>query len=99
MQVMARSSHATCHSFFTVRRVIRLCARRSTAVVFTRTSSTQSRLSGTPRLGCSSPFWIGVVCASAIRLEEHTAELQSAYDIVCRILRNQKLAFHRNGAA
>src|SRR5947208_16940532 len=54
MHVIARSSHAACHSFFTVRRVTSVCARRSTALVFTRTASIQSRFSGMPRLGCSS---------------------------------------------
>ena len=50
MQVMARSSQAACHSFFTVRRVGRVAARRSTALRFTRTASTQSRSSGMPGL-------------------------------------------------
>jgi len=51
MQVMARRSHAACHSFFTVRRATCDCARRSTALVLTRTSRTQSRFSGTPTFG------------------------------------------------
>src|SRR6185369_17002430 len=50
MQVIARSNHAACHSFFTDRRAVWLCARRSTALVLTRTCSTQSRFSGMPRL-------------------------------------------------
>src|SRR5207237_8556239 len=54
MHVIARSSHAACHSFFTVRRVTSVCARRSTALVLTRTASIQSKFSGMPRLGCSS---------------------------------------------
>jgi len=48
MQVIARRSHAACHSFFTVRRATCDCARRSTALVLTRTSRTQSRFSGMP---------------------------------------------------
>src|SRR6267143_842916 len=54
MQVMARSSHAICQSFFTVRRVTKVCARRSTALVLTRTFSIQSRFSGIPRLTVNS---------------------------------------------
>src|SRR6267154_2031365 len=49
MQVIARKSQAICQSFFTVRRVTKVCARRSTALVLTRTFSIQSRLSGIPR--------------------------------------------------
>src|SRR5580692_855560 len=48
IQVMARRSQAACHSFFTVRRATWDCERRSTALVLTRTSRTQSRLRGTP---------------------------------------------------
>src|SRR5712672_1831732 len=54
MQVMARSSHAICQSFFTVRRVTKVCARRSTALVLTRTFSIQSRFSGIPRFAVNS---------------------------------------------
>src|SRR6266404_7584617 len=54
MHVIARRSHATCQSFFTVRRVTRVCARRSTALVLTRIFSIQSKFSGMPRFGCSS---------------------------------------------
>src|SRR5208337_1811377 len=57
MQVMARSIQAICQSFFTVRRVTRVAARRSTALVFTRTCSSQSRFSEVPRFGASGrPF-------------------------------------------
>src|SRR5712671_2510475 len=54
MQVMPRSSHAICQSFFTVRRVTKVCARRSTALVLTRTFSIQSRFSGIPRFAVNS---------------------------------------------
>src|SRR6201999_3108340 len=54
MQAMERRSHAACQSFFTLRRVPMVEARRSTAEVFTRISSTQSRLSGMRTLGVSS---------------------------------------------
>src|SRR5215470_14199377 len=50
MQVMARSSHAACHSFLTVRRVIRVAARRSTALRLMRVSCTQPMSSGIPGL-------------------------------------------------
>src|SRR6516162_8544710 len=50
MQVMARSSQAICHSFLTVRRVTSVAARRSTALVLTRTFSTQSRFNEVPWL-------------------------------------------------
>ena len=57
MQAMARSSHAACVSFFTVRRAQCVAARRSTALAFTRTSSTQSTWSAMPRLGSRTrPF-------------------------------------------
>src|SRR2546425_11117438 len=54
MQVMARSSQAACHSFFTVRRVGMVAARRSTALRLTLIARTRSRSKGTPglRSGC-----------------------------------------------
>src|ERR1700756_621340 len=63
MQVIARNSHAACHSFLTVRRVTSVCARRSTALLFTRTATIKSRFSGIPRWGCISrpPY-----CAMAV---------------------------------
>ena len=51
MQVTARRSQAACHSFFTVRRATWDWTRRSTALVLTRTSRTQSRLRGMPVFG------------------------------------------------
>src|SRR5438477_5387180 len=51
MQEIARRSHAICQSFLTVRRVASVAARRSTALVFMRTLSTQSRFSDVPRFG------------------------------------------------
>lgn len=57
MQVIARRSHAACHSFFTLRRATWVCALRSTALVFTRACFTQSKLRGMPRLERSGrPF-------------------------------------------
>jgi hypothetical protein len=50
MSVIARSSHAACHSFFTVRRVGIVAARRSTALRFTRIARTMSRSRGIPGL-------------------------------------------------
>ncbi len=50
ISVMARSSQAACHSFFTVRRVPMVAARRSSAERFMRTRPTQSRSSGKPGL-------------------------------------------------
>src|SRR5436309_1647366 len=52
-QLTPRSSHAACHSFFTVRRATWVCARRSTALVLTRTCSIQSRFRGMPRFDSS----------------------------------------------
>src|SRR5580693_6045276 len=77
MQEIARSSHAICQSFFTVRRVPSVAARRSTALVLTRTSATQSKFSGTPRFPlsgrpynvaiapspCAAPASCAVLCA------------------------------------
>src|SRR5213075_3563054 len=54
MQVIARSSQAACHSFFTVRRVGIVAARRSTALRFTRRLRMTSRSSGSPALRSSS---------------------------------------------
>src|SRR5688572_24766965 len=48
MSVTALSSQAACHSFFTVRRVGMVAARRSAALRFTRTARTRSRSSGSP---------------------------------------------------
>ena len=50
MQVIALTSHAACHSFFTVRRVVSVAARRSTAERLTRAPSIQSVRSGVPSL-------------------------------------------------
>ena len=55
MHVIARSSQAICQSFFTVRRVASVAARRSTALVFIRNCSTQSRFSEVPRFA-HNPF-------------------------------------------
>src|SRR5438105_8914940 len=53
MQVIARSNQAACHSFFTVRRVGMVAARRSTALRFTRSPAMTSRSSGMPELRSS----------------------------------------------
>ena len=45
---MARSSHAACQSFLTVRRFGSVSARRSTALRFTRTDATQSASNAQP---------------------------------------------------
>src|SRR2546421_5546080 len=50
MHVMARSSHAACHSFLTVRRVGIVAARRSTALRLMRSARTRSRSRGIPGL-------------------------------------------------
>src|SRR3989442_6119148 len=50
MHVMARSSHAACHSFLTVRRAGIVAARRSTALRLMRSARTRSRSRGIPRL-------------------------------------------------
>src|SRR5580698_3046240 len=57
MQEMARSSQAACQSFLTLRRVPMVAARRSTAEVLTRTSSTQLTSSGIRWFGISSRPW------------------------------------------
>jgi hypothetical protein len=46
--VIARSNHAACHSFFTVRRVGIVAARRSTALRLTRIARTTSKSSAMP---------------------------------------------------
>src|SRR5581483_10027765 len=50
IQVMARNNHAACHSFFTVRLVLIVAARRSTALRLIRTRLTQSISRGIPGL-------------------------------------------------
>src|SRR5437016_12333591 len=50
IHVIARSSHAACHSFLTVRRVGIVAARRSTALRLMRSARTRSRSRGTPGL-------------------------------------------------
>ncbi len=66
MQAIARSSHAACHSFFTLRRAGMVAARRSTALVFTWISSTQSRFSGIRRFAdISRPYSITGCAAGA----------------------------------
>src|ERR1041385_1986826 len=50
IHVMARSSHAACHSFLTVRRVGIVAARRSTALRLMRSARTRSRSRGIPGL-------------------------------------------------
>src|SRR5712692_6286130 len=63
MQVMALSSQATCHSFLTVRRVLRVAARRSTALRLICTSRTQSRSRGMPGLRAGVGWVIGSACS------------------------------------
>src|SRR5690606_26889107 len=48
MRVMALSSQAACHSFLTLRLVVRVAARRSTALRLTRESRTQSSSRSVP---------------------------------------------------
>src|SRR5437588_274125 len=50
IHVIARSSHAACHSFLTVRRVGIVAARRSTALRLMRSARTRSRSRGIPGL-------------------------------------------------
>src|SRR5687768_2955575 len=50
MQVIALTSHAACHSFLTLRRVVSVAARRSTAERLARAPSIQSMWSGVPSL-------------------------------------------------
>src|SRR5258708_37448966 len=51
MQVIGRKYQAGCHSFFTVRRAVCVCARRPTALVLTLTCRPRSRSSGIRRFG------------------------------------------------
>ena len=50
MQVIAFTSHAAWYSFLTDRRVVRVAARRSTALALTPTLSNQSGASGAARI-------------------------------------------------
>ncbi len=50
MTLTARSSHAACHSFLTVRRVVSVAARRSTALRLIRVRVRNERSSGVPGL-------------------------------------------------
>src|SRR5713101_9585724 len=72
IQVMARSSHAACHSFLTVRRVGIVAARRSTALRLTRTWRTQSMSRGIPGLRIwagarSGAIWVPTFSCSVRR--------------------------------
>ena len=101
MQEIARSSHAACHSFFTVRRVTRVAARCSTALVLTRTSFTQSRLSGTPRLASSAR---PRKCASAVSAEESAASklrlsIRSAPPALLFTMDMVKISFEEDASA
>src|SRR5690606_440923 len=55
MSVMALSSQAACHSFLTLRLVVRVWARRSTALRLTRASRTQSSSRSVPALRGNRP--------------------------------------------
>src|SRR5690606_4730152 len=50
IRVMALSSQAACHAFFTLRRVVRVAVRRSTALRLTRAPCTQSSSRAVPGL-------------------------------------------------
>jgi hypothetical protein len=50
MQAIALKSQAACHSFLTVRRVPRLAALRSTALLFTRMPLSKLASNGIPSL-------------------------------------------------
>src|SRR5699024_11838414 len=38
----------------------------------------------------ASPLWLKYVCLTFLRSEEHTSELQSRFDLVCRLLLQNK---------
>ena len=63
MTLTARSSHAACHSFLTVRRVTSVAVRRSTALRFTRTRVSSERSSGVPGLRAGRAAWAAVPLA------------------------------------
>src|SRR5437867_3550529 len=44
-------------------------------------------ISGKPRASCFPALWTNIDCP---RSEEHTSELQSPYDLVCRLLLEKK---------
>src|SRR5271165_5971048 len=71
MQLTALSSQAACHCFFTVRRVIRVEARRSTALLLTCTCFNQPTSSGMPVfLVCSPGEWIALgLSTGVVRIE------------------------------
>src|SRR5579872_2209019 len=64
MQVKAFKSQAAWYSFLTDRRVVRVAARRSTALALTPTLSNQSGARGAPGLrGRLCPAWLGETSA------------------------------------
>src|SRR5689334_18875072 len=73
---MARSSHAACHSFFTVRRVGMVAARRSTALRLTRIVRTMSRSSDMP--GFRSTWSFGRVRGGLTRVRFGFAVIREA---------------------
>src|SRR5216117_872302 len=77
MHVMARSSHAACHSFLTVRRVGIVAVRRSTALRLMRSARTRSRSRGIPGLRSGS------VNTRSARSGETTAGIVPAAGVGC----------------
>src|SRR6266516_5914243 len=55
-----------------------------------RTATPSSRTVQAPQTPCSQPTWVPVSRRSWRRSEEHTSELQSPYDLVCRLLLEKK---------
>src|SRR5690349_23665429 len=55
------------------------------------TLSLHDALPISPVRSCRVPFWSRIACTSAsVRSEEHTSELQSRRDLVCRLLLEKK---------
>src|SRR5256885_289250 len=86
MHVMARSSHAACHSFLTVRRVGIVAARRSTALRLMRSARTRSRSRGIPGLRSG---WVNIRSA---RWGEPAAGVAPAAGVGCSYRRLVSMA-------
>src|SRR5690606_40205714 len=66
------------------------CTARYTAAAVPTFWHTSPRLAGMPPAGTSSPVKILISCFSPPRSEEHTSELQSRENLVCRLLLEKK---------
>src|SRR5204862_6603314 len=79
--------------FFPPRRSSDLCPRRETSLKLECSSTTWARHSRPchpPITSSDTGGWHGRECRAHVRSEEHTSELQSRRELVCRLLLEKK---------